>query len=102
MFGLALTALAVSGAAIYSLRIARERERPVRLARAFGGMWKGMGHWRWLSAALVLTGFSFCYSSACLTLTESALSAIVPRTSTLAQERRGGSRFNPESRTTLL
>lgn len=58
LFGLALTALAVSGAAIYSLRIAREKERPIRMARATAGMWRGMGRWRWLSVALVLTGMA--------------------------------------------
>ncbi len=53
LFGLAMTGLSVSGAAIYSLRIARERERPVRMARAFSGMWSGMGRWRWLSVLLL-------------------------------------------------
>ena len=56
LFGLAMTGLSVSGAAIYSLRIARERERPVRIARAFSGMWDGMGRWRWLSVLLLAIG----------------------------------------------
>lgn len=56
LFGLAMTGLSVSGAAIYSLRIARERERPVRVARAFSGMWNGMGRWRWLSVFLLAVG----------------------------------------------
>jgi uncharacterized iron-regulated membrane protein len=47
--GLTLTALCVSGAAIYGLRIARG----VLVRR----IWLGMGHWRWLSVAAVLTGF---------------------------------------------
>ncbi len=51
LFGLALTGLAVSGAAIYSLRIARERQAEIRVSRGFAGMWRGMGHWRWLSLA---------------------------------------------------
>jgi uncharacterized iron-regulated membrane protein len=53
LFGLAMTGLSVSGAAIYSLRIGRERERPVRMTRAFSGMWQGMGLWRWLSVVLL-------------------------------------------------
>ena len=56
LFGLALTGLAVSGAAIYSLRIARERQSEIRLSRSFSGMWYGMGHWRWVSLALISTG----------------------------------------------
>lgn len=54
LFGLAMTALSLSGAAIYSLRIARDRSVAVRLSRAFPGMWQGMGRWRWLSVALLL------------------------------------------------
>lgn len=53
LFGLALTGLSLSGAAIYSLRIARERGQAIRISRGFSGMWLGMGHWRWVSAALV-------------------------------------------------
>ncbi|WP_390550326.1 PepSY-associated TM helix domain-containing protein [Qipengyuania sp. MTN3-11] len=59
LFGLALTGLAVSGAAIYSLRIARERGDRPRLARGFKGMWQGMAGWRWLSAGLIGVGFAF-------------------------------------------
>lgn len=59
LFGLAMTGLAVSGAAIYSLRIARERQAEIRLSRSFAGMWRGMGHWRWLSVALIMVGFIF-------------------------------------------
>jgi len=57
LFGLALTGLSVSGAAIYSLRIAREREDAIRISRGFSGMWYGMGRWRWLSLALLATAF---------------------------------------------
>ncbi|WP_374406075.1 PepSY-associated TM helix domain-containing protein [Pelagerythrobacter sp.] len=56
LFGLALTGLSVSGAAIYSLRIARDRERVLRLSRALSGMWQGMAHWRWLSVLLLAIG----------------------------------------------
>lgn len=59
LFGFALTGLSLSGAAIYSLRIARERGDRVRLGRSFSGMWQGMGRWRWLSCALIAIGFVF-------------------------------------------
>ncbi|WP_145916986.1 PepSY domain-containing protein [Erythrobacter sp. QSSC1-22B] len=58
LFGLAMTGLAVSGAAIYSLRIARERGSDIRLSRSFAGMWRGMGHWRWISLGLIAVGFA--------------------------------------------
>lgn len=57
LFGLLMTGLSVSGAAIYSLRIGRNHEKALRLARSFGGMWRGMGNWRWVSVVLILTGF---------------------------------------------
>ena len=56
LFGLLLTGLSLSGAAIYSLRIARERSVVLRLSTAFAGMWTGAGHWRWLSVGLIGTG----------------------------------------------
>ena len=59
LFGLAMTGLSLSGAAIYSLRIARERGDQVRLGRSFSGMWRGMGRWRWLSNSLIAVGFLF-------------------------------------------
>ena len=59
LFGLATTGLSLSGAAIYSLRIARERGDRVRLGRSFSGMWQGMGRWRWLSNSLIAIGFVF-------------------------------------------
>lgn len=58
VFGLAMTGLAVSGAAIYSLRIARERSATIRLSRSLDGMWGGMGYWRWISLALIGVGFA--------------------------------------------
>jgi len=57
-FGLLLTSLSLSGAAIYSLRIARERGDKARLAHAFAGMWRGLPRWRWVSAALIATGLA--------------------------------------------
>lgn len=58
LFGLAMTGLAVSGAAIYSLRIARERQAKIRVSHSFSGMWRGMGHWRWLSLTLIVVGLT--------------------------------------------
>jgi uncharacterized iron-regulated membrane protein len=57
LFGLLLTGLSLSGAAIYSLRIAGERGKEVRLGRAFSGIWRGMGRWRWVSAILTAIAF---------------------------------------------
>ncbi|MBJ7437443.1 MAG: PepSY domain-containing protein [Sphingopyxis sp.] len=55
LFGLLMTGLALSGAAIYSHRIAHSAraiaERPI-----WNAMWGGTGRWRWLSAALIATG----------------------------------------------
>ncbi|OYX66163.1 MAG: peptidase [Sphingomonadales bacterium 32-64-17] len=56
LFGLLLTGLALSGAAIYSLRIGRERSATLRLSKAFAGMWQGAGRWRSLNLALIATG----------------------------------------------
>lgn len=56
LFGLAMTGLAVSGAAIYTLRLGRDRSAVLRLATSFSGMWQGMGRWRWLSVALLAVG----------------------------------------------
>lgn len=58
LFGLLMTALSLSGAAIYSLRIARERGGEARIAHAFTGMWRDLPRWRWVSAALILVGFA--------------------------------------------
>ena len=58
LFGLLLTGLSLSGAAIYSLRIARERGDEVRLAQVFAGMWRDLPRWRWVSALLILVGFA--------------------------------------------
>ena len=58
LFGLLLTGLSLSGAAIYSLRIARERGDKVRLSHAFAGMWRDLPRWRWVSASLIAIGFA--------------------------------------------
>jgi len=54
-FGSFLTALAVSGVAIYALRLSREK----RAAVVWTTAWRGMGVWRWpalagIGAALAL------------------------------------------------
>lgn len=54
MFGLMLTGLSVSGIVIYGLRVGRTIPSP----GAMGTAWRGMGRWRWLAVALVLTGFA--------------------------------------------
>jgi uncharacterized iron-regulated membrane protein len=54
LFGLMLTGLSVSGIAIYGLRVGRT----IPGSRAMGTAWRGMGGWRWLAVALVLTGFA--------------------------------------------
>lgn len=58
LFGLLLTGLSLSGAAIYSLRITRERGGEARMAQAFAGMWRDQSRWRWISAALIFVGFA--------------------------------------------
>lgn len=58
VFGLLLTGLSLSGAAIYSLRIAGERGGQARVAQAFAGMWRDLPRWRWLSAGLIFVGFA--------------------------------------------
>lgn len=58
LFGLLMTGLSLSGAAIYSLRIARERGGEARLAQAFAGMWRDLPRWRWVSAILICVGFA--------------------------------------------
>lgn len=57
LFGLAMTGLSLSGAAIYSLRLSRTKERSIRITRSFVGMWNGMGRWRWLSLVMIATAF---------------------------------------------
>jgi len=58
LLGLLLTGLSLSGAAIYSLRIARERGDKAHLAQSFAGMWRDQPRWRWVSAGLIFVGFA--------------------------------------------
>ncbi|HET6524460.1 PepSY-associated TM helix domain-containing protein [Sphingopyxis sp.] len=56
LFGLLMTGLALSGAAIYSHRIAHSARVAVARRPIMSGVWLGMGDWRWLSLILVITG----------------------------------------------
>lgn len=58
LFGALLTALSVSGVALYSLRLFKAERRPAAAGPAFARAWRGMGAWRWPATALVLTGFA--------------------------------------------
>ena len=59
VFGALLTALSVSGVAIYGLRIAHQAGAPDDIRKPLGLAWDGMARWRWISLALVATGFIF-------------------------------------------
>ena len=56
LFGLLMTGLALSGAAIYSHRIAHSARVAVARRPVMSGVWLGMGGWRWLTLILVITG----------------------------------------------
>ncbi|WP_054590624.1 PepSY domain-containing protein [Sphingopyxis macrogoltabida] len=58
LFGLLLTGLSLSGATIYSLRIARDCGGEARLAQSLAGMWCDLPRWSWVSAALIAIGFA--------------------------------------------
>jgi uncharacterized iron-regulated membrane protein len=55
LFGLLLTALSVSGAALYAMRLARAPGSDGQ--GLFARAWRGMGVWRWPATALVGAGF---------------------------------------------
>lgn len=57
LFGLLMTALAVSGAAIYALRLLKAERAPAATRPALVRAWIGMGRWRWPALACVVTGF---------------------------------------------
>lgn len=57
VFGLLLTALSVSGVAVYALRIGRELKVPTPFAVAVSRAWTGMGRWRWLALAAIAIAF---------------------------------------------
>lgn len=57
-FGLAMTALSVSGVAIYATRLAKAERRPPRWRSELASIWNGMGVWRWLSLAALIVSFA--------------------------------------------
>lgn len=57
-FGASLTALSVSGVAIFGLRLAKTERRPGTVGVVLARAWTGMGRWRWLALALVIAGFA--------------------------------------------
>lgn len=57
VFGAFLTALSLSGLAIYSLRLLRAERRPPGWRAVLGRAWIGMGLWRWPALGLVITAF---------------------------------------------
>jgi len=56
-FGTLLTALSISGAAIYSLRLLRSTDHVPSLSTVLGTAWHGMRGWRWPASAFVGASF---------------------------------------------
>jgi uncharacterized iron-regulated membrane protein len=56
LFGLALTFLAVSGCAIYAIRLADRARATVSWHGGWRASWNGMGGWRWVSMAMIVIG----------------------------------------------
>lgn len=56
-FGIILTALSISGSAIYALRILKAEKSAPNSKTVVAKIWYGMGRWRWAAAGL--TTFSF-------------------------------------------
>jgi uncharacterized iron-regulated membrane protein len=54
LFGALLTALAVSGVALYGMRLLRTERRAASTASVFARAWAGMGPWRWPALALII------------------------------------------------
>ena len=57
LFGALLTALSVSGVALYSLRLFKAERRLAATGPAIARAWRGMSHWRWPALGLVIAGF---------------------------------------------
>ena len=57
LFGLLLTALSLSGAALHSMRLLKAGTVKGRWSEVAVTAWQRMGRWRWPSAALVFVGF---------------------------------------------
>lgn len=56
LFGLALTFLAVSGCAIYAIRLADRARESIGWRGGWRAAWQGMGRWRWVSVAMIVVG----------------------------------------------
>lgn len=56
LFGLALTFLAVSGCAIYAIRLADRAKASIGWNGGWRAAWAGMGRWRWVSMAMIVIG----------------------------------------------
>jgi uncharacterized iron-regulated membrane protein len=57
LFGLALTFLAVSGCAIYAIRLADRMKQSIAWRGGWRAAWVGMGRWRWASVGMISVGF---------------------------------------------
>ena len=58
LFGLLMTGLALSGVAIYGLRIGRQIRQALPTHRGLAIAWRAMGHWRWPALTLILTSLA--------------------------------------------
>lgn len=58
LFGGLLTALSVSGMAIYALRIGRELKQATSFRQGWARVWSGMGYWRWAATGCVAMGIA--------------------------------------------
>ncbi len=56
-FGLLLSALSITGLAIYSFRLIKAERKPATAGGVIGRAWRGMGGWKWPSLALLATCF---------------------------------------------
>ncbi len=48
--------LAVSGCAIYAIRLADRVKQAIDWRGGWNASWRGMGGWRWVSVAMVVVG----------------------------------------------
>ena len=59
LFGLLMTGLALSGAAIYALRLTKANRQTPSISRVTALSLKGMGPWKWLATTLLAVGAVF-------------------------------------------
>jgi len=57
LFGLALTFLALSGCAIYAIRLADRAKQALDWRGGAQAAWAGMGRWRWVSVTMIAVAF---------------------------------------------